>query len=173
MKTFIYFLCFFTYGTAFSQSDWLNKPYVIVNDTSYIWVKHPVFIMDSTLYIRTLEGTVLTFPSRDVNYISKRCMYDRITLEEKNRLGKSVATASYLSAASIVGGLALIRSNYISYQYYLANLSLQYYSPLGMIFGVGFIVPSSIAIYHFIQRKRQSKMILESKGLRFIHAKDQ
>ena len=52
--------------------------------------------------------------------------------------------------------------------YYSKNMFLQYYSPAGLIFGVALIVPSTIAIYNYIQRKRQTKMILEAKGLRFI-----
>lgn len=154
-------------GCAFSQSDWINKPYVVVKDSLYENVKHPVFIMDSVLYIRTAEGVVMTFPSRDVNYISKRCFYDRITPKEKNRLSRSVATGSVLSFVGFYGGTVLIVTNLEKLSIAAAN-SFNFYSPVGLIFGVGFIVPSSIAVYNFIQRKRQSKMIIESKGLRFI-----
>lgn len=155
-----------------AQSDWRFKPYVVVNDTFYENLKHPVFIMDSVLYIRTAEGVVLTFPSRDVNYISKRCFYDRVTPKEKNRLSRSIATSSYLSGIAFVGGILLLRENIISYQFYAKHSILYYYSPLGAIFGVGFVVPSVIAMYHLIQRKRQTKMILESKGLRFISSEE-
>ena len=169
MKTLLFVLSLSISGFAFSQSDWTIKPYVVVNDSLYENVKHPVFIMDSTLYIRTAEGVVLTFPSRDVNYISKRCIYDRITPQEQNRLSRSVATGSYLSIAGISGGIALIVNNLNELAYINANSYYYYsYSPAGLIFGVAYIIPSSIAIYHFIQRKRQMKMIIESKGLRFI-----
>jgi len=171
MKTLLFVLSLSISGFAFSQSDWTIKPYVVVNDSLYENVKHPVFIMDSILYIRTAEGVVLTFPSRDVNYISKRCIYDRITPQEKNRLSRSVATGSYLSIAGISGGIALIVNNLNELAYINANSYYYYYysySPAGLIFGVACIIPSSIAIYHFIQRKRQMKMIIESKGLRFI-----
>lgn len=168
MKLLIIVLFLAITNAISAQSDWQYKPYVVVNDTLYENLKHPVFIMDSVLYIRTAEGVVMTFPSRDVNYISKRCFYDRITPQEKNRLSRSIATGSYLSVASFVGGFLLVRKNIISYQYYAKNLMLNYYSPLGSIFGVAFIVPSVIATYNFIQRKRQTKMILESKGIRFL-----
>ncbi len=169
MKTLLIMFSLSISGCAFSQSDWIMKPYVVVNDSLYENVKHPVFIMDSTLYIRTAEGVVLTFPSRDVNYISKRCIYDRITPQEQNRLSRSVATGSYLSIAGISGGIALIVNNLNQLAYLKANSYYYYaYSPVGLIFGVACIIPSSIAIYHFIQRKRQMKMIVESKGLRFI-----
>lgn len=170
MKTILIMFSLSISGCAFSQSDWILKPYVVVNDSLYENVKHPVFIMDSTLYIRTAEGVVLTFPSRDVNYISKRCIYDRITPQEQNRLSRSVATGSYLSIAGISGGIALIVNNLNQLAYFKANSYYYYYaySPVGLIFGVACIIPSSIAIYHFIQRKRQMKMIIESKGLRFI-----
>ncbi|MEI8117408.1 MAG: hypothetical protein WCH03_07700 [Flavobacteriia bacterium] len=168
MKTLLFVLSLSISGFAFSQFDWTIKPYVVVNDSLYENVKHPVFIMDSTLYIRTAEGVVLTFPSRDVNYISKRCIYDRITPQEQNRLSRSVATGSYLSLAGISGGIALIVNNLNKLAYINANPYYYYYSPAGLIFGVAYIIPSSIAIYHFIQRKRQMKMIIESKGLRFI-----
>ncbi len=162
-------ILFFSFiETSSAQSDWRIKPYVVVNDSLYENVKHPVFIMDSTLYIRTAEGVVLTFPSRDVNYISKRCIYDRITPQEQNRLSRSVATGSYLSIAGISGGIALIVNNLNRLAYLKASPYYYYYSPTGLIFGVACIIPSSIAIYHFIQRKRQMKMIIESKGLRFI-----
>jgi hypothetical protein len=169
MKTLLFVLSLSISGFAFSQSDWTIKPYVVVNDFLYENVKHPVFIMDSTLYIRTAEGVVLTFPSRDVNYISKRCMYDRITPQEQNRLSRSVATGSYLSIAGISGGITLIVNNLNKLAYMKANSYYYYsYSPAGLIVGVACIIPSSIAIFHFIQRKRQMKMIIESKGLRFI-----
>jgi hypothetical protein len=172
MKTLLFMLSLSISGFAFSQSDWTIKPYVVVNDFLYENVKHPVFIMDSTLYIRTAEGVVLTFPSRDVNYISKRCIYDRITPQEENRLSRSVATGSYLSIAGISGGITLIVNNLNKLAYMKADpyyyLIYSPYSPAGLIFGVACIIPSSIAIYHFIQRKRQMKMIIESKGLRFI-----
>lgn len=169
MKTLLFMLSLSISGFAFSQSDWIIKPYVVVNDSLYENVKHPVFIMDSILYIRTAEGVVLTFPSRDVNYISKRCIYDRITPQEQNRLSRSVATGSYLSIAGISGGIALIVNNLNKLAYINANpYYYSPYSPVGLIFGVACIIPSSIAIYHFIQRKRQMKMIIESKGLRFI-----
>jgi hypothetical protein len=159
MKTLLFILSLSISGCAFSQSDWLFKPYVVVNDTLYENVKHPVFIMDSVLYIRTAEGVVMTFPSRDVNYISKRCLYDRITPREKNRLSRSVATGSILSLAGIFGGT-------ISIVIDLQELS--YASAGSFLFAVALIIPSSFVIYHFIQRKRQTKMIIESKGLRFI-----
>ena len=159
MKTLLFMLSLSMSGCAFSQSDWLIKPYVVVNDTLYENVKHPVFIMDSVLYIRTAEGVVMTFPSRDVNYISKRCLYDRITPREKNRLSRSVATGSILSLAGILGGT-------ISIVIDLQELS--YASAGSFLFAVALIIPSSFVIYHFIQRKRQTKMIIESKGLRFI-----
>ncbi len=168
MKTLLIMFSLSISGCAFSQSDWIMKPYVVVNDSLYENVKHPVFIMDSTLYIRTAEGVVLTFPSRDVNYISKRCIYDRITPQEQNRLSRSVATGSYLSIAGISGGISLIVNNLNRLAYFKTNPYYYSYSPVGLIFGVACIIPSSIAIYHFIQRKRQMKMIIESKGLRFI-----
>lgn len=168
MKLLIIVLFLSIMDSISAQSDWGYKPYVVVNDTLYENLKHPVFIMDSVLYIRTAEGNVLTFPSRDVDYISKRCFYDRITPQEKNRLSRSVATGYYLNAVSFIGGSLLVRENIIAYQYYAKNLMLNYYSPLGAIFGVGFIVPSVIATYNFIQRRRQTKMIIESKGIRFV-----
>ena len=167
MKTLFFMLSLSMSGCAFSQSDWLFKPYVVVNDTLYENVKHPVFIMDSVLYIRTAEGVVMTFPSRDVNYISKRCFYDRITPQEKNRLSRSVATGSLLSLAGILGGTVLIVNN-LEQLTYATTTSFYSYSPVALFFGVGFIIPSTIAIYNYIQRKRQTKMIIESKGLRFI-----
>ena len=167
MKTLLFMLSLSMSGCAFSQSDWLIKPYVVVNDTLYENVKHPVFIMDSVLYIRTAEGVVMTFPSRDVNYISKRCFYDRITPREKNRLSRSVATGSILSLAGILGGTVLIVNN-LEQLTYATTTSFYSYSPVALFFGVGFIIPSTIAIYNYIQRKRQTKMIIESKGLRFI-----
>ena len=167
MKTLLFILSLSISGCAFSQSDWLFKPYVVVNDTLYENVKHPVFIMDSVLYIRTAEGVVMTFPSRDVNYISKRCFYDRITPQEKNRLSRSVATGSILSLAGILGGTVLIVNN-LEQLTYATTTSFYSYSPVALFFGVGFIIPSTIAIYNYIQRKRQTKMIIESKGLRFI-----
>ena len=167
MKTLLFILSLSISGCAFSQSDWLFKPYVVVNDTLYENVKHPVFIMDSVLYIRTAEGVVMTFPSRDVNYISKRCLYDRITPREKNRLSRSVATGSILSLAGILGGTVLIVNN-LEQLTYATTTSFYSYSPVALFFGVGFIIPSTIAIYNYIQRKRQTKMIIESKGLRFI-----
>lgn len=154
-------------GCAFSQSDWIIKPYVVVNDSLYEDVKHPVFVMDSVLYIRTAEGVVMTFPSRDVNYISKRCFYDRITPPEQNRLSRSVATGSVLSFVGFYGGTVLIVTNLEKLSIAAAN-SFYSYSPVGLIFGVGLIISPAIAIYHYIQRKRQTKMIIESKGLRFI-----
>ena len=171
MNRFILLLTIFFFSfieTSSAQSDWRIKPYVVVNDSLYENVKHPVFIMDSVLYIRTQEGEVKTFPSYEVDYISKRCFYDRITPMEKNRLSRSIATGSYLSVAAIIGGIAAIYYDYQTYLYYSKNMNLQYYSAGGLICGVALIVPSTIAIYHFIQRKRQTKMILEAKGLRFI-----
>ena len=167
MKTLLFMLSLSMSGCAFSQSDWLIKPYVVVNDTLYENVKLPVFIMDSVLYIRTAEGVVMTFPSRDVNYISKRCFYDRITPQEKNRLSRSVATGSILSLAGIFGGTVLIINN-LEQLTYATTSSFYSYSPVGLFFGVGFIIPSTIAVYNYVQRKRQTKMIIESKGLRFI-----
>lgn len=167
-KLLLTILFFSIIQTSFAQSDWKFKPYVVVNDTIYENLKLPVFIMDSVLYIRTQEGVVKTFPSYKVDYISKRCFYDRITPLEKNRLSRSIATGTYVSVASIAGGIAAIYSNYQTYLYYSKNMFLQYYSPAGLIFGVALIVPSTIAIYNYIQRKRQTKMILEAKGLRFI-----
>ena len=162
-------IIFFSFiKTSSAQSDWRIKPYVVVNDSLYENVKHPVFIMDSVLYIRTQEGEVKTFPSYEVDYISKRCFYDYITPMEKNRLSRSIATGSYLSVAAITGGIAAIYYDYQTYLYYSKNMNLQYYSAGGLVCGVALIVPSTIAIYHFIQRKRQTKMILEAKGLRFI-----
>jgi hypothetical protein len=168
MKTFFVSLFLSIATVCSSQSDWTIKPYVVVNDTVYEHLKLPVFIMDSVLYIRNSEGVVMTFPSWDVNYISKRCFYDRITEKEKNRLSRSVATGSYLSVATIAGGIAAIYDNYQAYLYYSKNMILQYYSAGGLVFGVALIVPSTVAIYNFIQRKRQTKMIIESKGLRLI-----
>lgn len=168
MKTFFFSLFISITAVCSAQSDWQFKPYVIVNDTLYEHLKLPVFIMDSVLYIRNSEGVVMTFPSRDVNYISKRCFYDRITRQEKNRLSRSIATGTYVSVASIAGGIVSIYKNYQWYQYYSNYSILQYYSLARLIFGAALIVPSTIAIYNYIQRKRQTKMILEAKGLRFI-----
>ena len=97
------FLCCFHVINA--QSDWHYKPYVIVNDTMNIRVKHPVFIMDSTLYIRSKEGKqVMTFPSKDVNYISKRCFYDRLGEGQKNRLANSSGTSAYIAGTLLFTG---------------------------------------------------------------------
>ena len=79
MKTIFFSLFFCITTVCSSQSDWTIKPYVIVNDTVYEDLKLPVFIMSSVLYIRNAQGVVMTFPSKDVNYISQRCFYDRIT----------------------------------------------------------------------------------------------
>jgi hypothetical protein len=79
MKTRLIIFCLLSINVVFTQSDWQFKPYVVVNDTIYEDLKLPVFIMDSTLFIRNSEGQVLTFPSRNVDYISKRCFYKRIT----------------------------------------------------------------------------------------------
>lgn len=167
MKTLLFMFSLSISGCAFSQSDWKFKPYVVVNDTVYENLKLPVFIMDSVLYIRTQEGVVMTFPSYEVNYISKRCFYDRITPQEQNRLSRSVATGSIISLAGIFGGTVLIVNN-LEQLAYATTSSFYSYSPAGLFFGVGFVVPSAIAIYNYIQRKRQTKMILEAKGLRFI-----
>lgn len=167
-KLLLTILFFSIIQTSFAQSDWKFKPYVVVSDTMYENLQLPVFIMDSVLYIRTQDGVVRTFPTHKVDYISKRCFYDRITPLEKNRLSRSIATGSYLSVIGIAGGITAIYNNYINYKYYAKNFILQYYSPGGIIFGAAMIVPSTIAIYNYIQRKRQTKMILEAKGLRFI-----
>ena len=165
MKTILFFCSFFYFSLSFAQSDWLNKPYVIINDTSFFQVKHPVFIMDSTLYIRTVDGTVLTFPSRDVNYISKRCFYQRINTSGKNQLSKSGSTLAYLSTASFVIGSSMIWSEisnfFIHPSYYASVTNL-------VVGAVVFVVPSILMIRNLILRKMRTKMILESKGLKFI-----
>jgi hypothetical protein len=167
MKTIFFVISLIICGFGFSQSDWTIKPYVVVNDTLYENLKLPVFIMDSVLYIRNEQGVVLTFPSRDVNYISKRCFYDRIKPQEQNRLSRSVATGTVLSIAGLITGSVLIVNNLERLVIFVANNNYAY-SPVGLVFGVAFIVPSSVAIFNYIQRKRQTKMILEAKGLRFI-----
>lgn len=169
MKSTLFTLLMLFAGMLQAQSDWTFKPYVIVNDTLYENLKLPVFIMDSTLYIQTKEGKVLTFPSRDVNYISKRCLYDRVTPKQKNRLSRSIATSTYFNSAVMVSGLALLRSSFIEIQYIIAHGGNQFiYTIVGVGFGLGLVISSAYTIYKFIQRKRETKMILISKGLHFI-----
>ncbi|MFZ9612869.1 MAG: hypothetical protein ACO29Q_06260 [Crocinitomicaceae bacterium] len=153
---------FLTFQVLYAQSDWTFKPYVVVNDSMYENLKHPVFIMDSTLFIRTAEGEVLTFPSSEVDYISKRCFYKRINESEKKYLSRSGNTLGFLSVGGLTIGGALIGWT----QYYL-----KYGSLTNAIFYVSentfFIGTSSIIIYKLILRKRVNRMILESKGLKF------
>jgi hypothetical protein len=154
-------------GMGHAQSDWTVKPFVIVNDSVYENVYHPVFIMDSTLYFRTSEGVVKTFPSRDVNYISKRCFYDRITPKEKNQLSRSITMTTMLGLGSLTGAIFAIRNNYLDYQSFIVH-KVGTYSPGELFFGVGLMATSAVIIYRNIHRKRITKMIIESKGFKFI-----
>jgi hypothetical protein len=157
MKTFLSFFFFFYIGFCSAQSDWLMKPYVFVNDTLYEDLKLPVFIMDSTLYIRTSNGTVLTFPSRDVDYISKRCFYKKIGDAKKSRLAKSGNTIGYLSAFTSIVVIRNAVKDYLINPTYYAN-------PTGLFL----LIPTSLIIKSLITRKLIMKMIVESKGLRKI-----
>lgn len=151
---------FLTFQVLYAQSDWTFKPYVVVNDSMYENVKHPVFIMDSTLFIRTAEGEVLTFPSSEVDYISKRCFYKRINESEKKYLSRSGNTLGFLSLGSFaIGTVIFVMDVKYSNSTGIAN-STMFGSAL-------FIVPSAIIIYKLILRKRVNRMILESKGLKF------
>jgi hypothetical protein len=161
MKTILTFIFFFHLGFCSAQSDWTFKPYVIVNDTLYEDLKHPVFIMDSTLYIRTSNGTVLTFPSREVDYISKRCFYKRIDDTKKSRLAKSGNTIGFISGFTGLVVLERAISNYLIYQ-------VPYASPWGMVL----LVPTTLVLKSLITRKMIMKMIIESKGLRVIPQKE-
>jgi hypothetical protein len=157
MKTIFTFFFFFYVGLSSAQSDWLMKPYVFVNDTLYEDLKLPVFIMDSTLYIRTSNGTVLTFPSRDVDYISKRCFYKRIGDAKKSKLAKSGNTIGYMSAYTSFIVLRRVVRDYLIHPIYYAN-------PTGLFL----LIPTSLIIKSLITRKLIMKMIVESKGLRKI-----
>lgn len=151
---------FLTFQVLYAQSDWTFKPYVVVNDSMYENVKHPVFIMDSTLFIRTAEGEVLTFPSSEVDYISKRCFYKRINESEKKYLSRSGNTLGFLSLGSFtIGTVILVMDVKYSNSTGIANST--------MLGSALFIVPSAIIIYKLILRKRVNRMILESKGLKF------
>jgi hypothetical protein len=155
-------------GWVFSQSDWALKPYVIVNDSLYIEVKHPVFIMDSTLYVRTKDSNqVLTFPTKDINYISKRCFYHRLSEGQQNRLSNSINTNAYLSSCMVITGSVFSVMGIEELIYFLKNPGVQTYYGTYLITGLTFIVPATLLIRSMVLKKLRTRMILESKGLRF------
>lgn len=165
MKCYLTILFLLSIRVSYTQSDWQFKPYVVVNDTIYEDLKLPVFIMDSTLFIRNSEGQVLTFPSRNVDYISKRCFYKRITPFRIKHLSKSGNTLGALSFVQFMGGTAIVGNEiveiWIEHSYYG--------SPVALMSGVTFfIVPSVIIVHKLILRKRMNRMIMESKGLKFL-----
>lgn len=160
------FLCCFHVINA--QSDWHFKPYVIVNDTMNIRVKHPVFIMDSTLYIRTKEGNeVLTFPTKDINYISKRCFYQRLTEGQKNRLSNSIGTNAYFSGSIFVTGAIFTEIGIEDLKWALKSpLNMKYYAPTNLVVGFSLMIPTALLIRSMIIKKLRTRMIIESKGIR-------
>ncbi|MEY4659614.1 MAG: hypothetical protein RJB36_1380 [Bacteroidota bacterium] len=154
---------FLTFQVLYAQSDWTFKPYVVVNDSMYENLKHPVFIMDSTLFIRTAEGEVLTFPSSEVDYISKRCFYKRIEEREKEHLSRSGNTLVYFSLVSLPIGTYLTQTSISYWKYYGTTKSLTKFLTGTVIF----IIPATITLHQLILHKRVNRMILESKGLKF------
>jgi hypothetical protein len=165
MKFCLTILFLLSIRVSFAQSDWQFKPYVVVNDTIYEDLKLPVFIMDSTLFIRNSEGQVLTFPSSNVDYISKRCFYKRITKSNRKYLAKSGNTLGYLSFVQFMGGTAIVGNEiveiWIEHSYYG--------SPVALMSGVTFfIVPSVIIVHKLMLRKKMNRMIIESKGMKFL-----
>lgn len=165
MKFCLTILFLLSIRVSFTQSDWQFKPYVVVNDTIYEDLKLPVFIMDSTLFIRNSEGQVLTFPSRNVDYISKRCFYKRITKSNRKYLAKSGNSLGYFSAVSMFIGTVIVHNEIVEIW-----IEQSYFgSPVALMSGVTFfIVPSVIMVHKLILRKKMNRMIMESKGLKFL-----
>lgn len=165
-------LFFLLLSTDFSaQSDWRYKPYVIVNDTNFINVKHPVFIMDSTLYIRSKEtGEVLTFPTRDINYISKRCFYQRLGQGRQNRLSNSIATNGYFTGSILLTGSIFLWIGIDDLIYFVSNPWAQSFYSRNLIAGFLFVIPAVLLIRSMILKKMRTRMIIESKGIKLAHS---
>jgi|GEM_PF-1674901 len=165
-RGFFLLFIFFLSGVK-AQSDWRYKPYVIVNDTMIIQVKHPVFIMDSTLYIRSKEGKhVMTFPSKDVNYISKRCFYDRLGEGQKNRLANSSGTSAYIAGTLLFTGSIFLGIGIDDLLYYLQTPGAQSFYGSSLFTGFIMVVPAALMIRSMIIKKLRTRMIIESKGIR-------
>jgi hypothetical protein len=175
LKSLILSLFICTFSGIVAQSDWKSKPYVLVNDTNYIQVKHPVFIMDSTLYIRTKTGReVLTFPTKDINYISKRCFYQRLTEGQKNRLSNSLGANAYFSGTLFSVGVIFLGVGINEYIWYSQNSYwAEFYSPANLIAGVSIIIPAALLIRSMILKKLRNRMIIESKGIRLTQLSGQ
>jgi hypothetical protein len=164
MKTRLIIFCLLSINVVFTQSDWQFKPYVVVNDTIYEDLKLPVFIMDSTLFIRNSEGQVLTFPSRNVDYISKRCFYKRITKSKIKYLAKSGNTLGYFAVVNFSIGTGVV-----GYEVIEMLTDPAYVGSSALFSGLTFcIVPSAIIIHKLMLRKKMNRMIIESKGLKFF-----
>jgi len=160
LKSLILSLFICTFSGIVAQSDWKSKPYVLVNDTNYIQVKHPVFIMDSTLYIRTKTGReVLTFPTKDINYISKRCFYQRLTEGQKNRLSNSLGANAYFSGSLFTVGAIITGIG-------ITEVFPTYYGSEILITGLSIVIPTALLIRSMILKKLRNRMIIESKGIR-------
>jgi hypothetical protein len=172
MKSILVFLSFLFVTVLHAQADLSSKPHVIVNDTLTIVVKHPVFIVDSTLYVRSAEtNKVLTFSTKDVNFISENCFYHRLSEGQKNHLTKSNAAKAFVTVVLLSSSVVFTSIGIV----YLELASIfqvvkYFYTPIFLIAGVGCAIPAALLIRSMIIHKRMSRMYKESKGIRLTQS---
>ena len=136
---------------------------MVVNDIVNEDLKLPVFIIDSNLFIRNSEGQVLTFSSRNVDYISKRCFYKWITQSNRKHLAKSGNSIGCFSHVHFS-----IETGVVGYEVIEMLTDPAYLGSSALFSGPTFcIVPSAIIIHKMMLRKKMNRMIIESKDLRF------
>jgi hypothetical protein len=136
---------------------------VVVNDIVNEDLKLPVFIIDSTLFIRNSEGQVLAFPSGNVDYIGKRWFYKWITKSNRKHLAKSGNSIGCFSHVNFS-----IETGVLDYEVIEMLTDPAYVGSSALFSGVTlYIVLSAIIIHKLMLRKKMNLMNMESKGLKF------
>ena len=78
---------------------------VVVNDIINEDLKLPVFMMNAILFLSEFRrGKCWYLPKRNVDSMSKRCFYKRITKSKKKYLAKSRNSLGYFSSVSMIIG---------------------------------------------------------------------
>jgi hypothetical protein len=80
-----FFVSFFTFG----QSEWFQKPFIVLKDSSIIEVKRPVFIFGKEVICHNMQTVPISIPLAEVQHVSKTCFIQTLRKGQIDRLGNS------------------------------------------------------------------------------------